>query len=71
MNGRTALKFLLKVDDSLRELTLETYLVEGHTHDAALLGDGLQDTLAYPPHGVTDEFETTGFVKLLGSLDEA
>ena len=40
-------------------------------HDTALLGKGLEDALADPPHGVGDELEATGLVELLGGLDQA
>ena len=52
LHGGAALKFLLEVDDGLSEFALEAHLVERHAHDAALLRDGLQDALAYPPNCV-------------------
>ena len=44
--------------------------IERQTHHAALLRDGLQHALAYPPHCIGDELEATGLVKLVGSLHQ-
>ena len=40
-------------------------------HQVGLLGDGLEDGLANPPHRIGDELEASCLVKLLGSLDKA
>ena len=46
------LVLLLKLVDLVVNLVERAYLVEGQTHNAALLGNGLQDALANPPHSV-------------------
>ena len=43
-------------------------LIERQSHNTALLGDGLKNALTNPPYSVRDEFESTGFVKLLSGL---
>ena len=36
-----------------------------------MLGESLENALAYPPHCIRDELETTGFIEFLGCLDES
>ena len=64
----TALMNLLKTIDLLINFAQGTALVQRQAHDTALLGNGLKDTLAYPPYGIGDEFETTSLIKFLSSL---
>ncbi len=45
--------------------------VERHPHDAALLGERLENRLADPPHRVGDELDALGLVELVGGADEA
>ena len=45
--------------------------IERQSDYPALLGESLQNSLTYPPHGVTDELEPAGLVEALGRLDEA
>ena len=66
-----ALELLLKLGDGLAYLVHGANLVQGQAHDAALLCQCLQDSLANPPHSIADELEASGLVKLLCSLDEA
>src|SRR5687768_10607029 len=44
--------------------------VERHPHDAALLGQRLEDRLADPPHGVADELDALRLVELMGRPDQ-
>ena len=46
-------------------------LVQRNPYHVGLLGDGLENRLADPPHGIGDELEAAGLVKLLRCLDEA
>ena len=69
--GRLALVLLLELGEGLVNLVQGTHLVQRKPDDAALLGKGLEDALANPPHGVGNEFEATGLVELLGGLDQA
>ena len=48
----TALVLLLELGYLVLDFRQRANLVEGQAHDAALLGDGLQDALTNPPHGV-------------------
>nr|GEY37290.1 hypothetical protein [Tanacetum cinerariifolium] len=43
---------------------------EGQAHDAALLGQSLQDALANPPHGVRDELEALRLIEALGRFNQ-
>jgi hypothetical protein len=52
-----AFKFLLQLRESLVDLVQRSHLVQRQAHNAALLGQCLQNALADPPHGVADEFE--------------
>ena len=61
---------LLEAGECLVDLVERPHLVERQAHDARLLGQSLEDRLANPPYGIRDEFETAGFVELLGSLDK-
>src|SRR5690606_29156330 len=45
--------------------------VERHAHDAALLGQRLQDGLPDPPDGVRDELDALRLVELVGGPDQA
>ena len=45
--------------------------VQRHPHDAALLGQRLEDRLPDPPHGVRDELDALGLVELVGRADQA
>ena len=45
--------------------------VERHAHDAALLGQRLEDRLADPPHGVRDELDALRLVELVRRADQA
>jgi hypothetical protein len=58
-------------ENALLILLREPTLLSGQAHDARLFGQGLQDRLANPPHGVGDEFEAAGFVEALGGFDQA
>ena len=69
--GRLALVLLLELGEGLVDLVQGAHLVQRETHDAALLGQCLEDALADPPHGVGDELEAAGLVELLGGLDQA
>src|SRR5574344_1088927 len=64
------LVLLLKLVDLVVDLVERTHLVERQAHDAALLGYGLQDALANPPHGIADKLESSCLVEFLGSLDK-
>ena len=70
LRRRGTLVLLLETGERLVYLIEGPHLVERQTHDARLLGEGLQDRLAYPPHGIGDELETARFIELLRSLDE-
>ena len=59
---------LLETVDLLINLAQCSALVQRQAHDAALLGDGLQDALANPPYGIGDEFESARFVEFLSSF---
>ena len=61
---------LLELSEGLVDLVEGSHLVQGQTHYAGLLGQGLEYALTYPPHCVGDEFETTGFIEFFRSLDE-
>ena len=65
------LVLLLKLVQHLADLAHGTYLVERQLHNTALLGEGLQNALANPPHSVGDELEATRLVELLSSLDQS
>ncbi len=69
--GGLALAGLPELVARLVELALEADLVEGFAHDAALFGDGLEDALANPPHGVGDVSEAECLVKFLGGAYES
>ena len=69
--GGLALVLLLELGEGLVDLVQGAHLVQRQTHDAALLGERLEDALADPPHGVGDELEAAGLVELLGGLDQA
>ena len=43
-------------------------MIERQPHNATLFGDGLQNTLSNPPHGVGNKLETAGLIKFLGSF---
>src|SRR5260370_1356819 len=45
--------------------------VQRNAHDAGLLGQGLEDRLADPPHGVRDELDPLGLVELVGRADQS
>ena len=66
-----AFVLLLKLVEHLVDLVVGAHLVERHFHDAALLGNGLQNALANPPHGIGDKLETSGLIESFGSLDES
>ena len=66
-----ALVLLLKAVDLVVDLAERPHLVQRQPYDAALLGDGLQDALPDPPHGVGDELEAACLIEFLGSLDQA
>ena len=63
--------FLLELAEGLVDLIERAHLVQGQTHDTALLCQGLEYALTNPPNGVGNELESTGFVELFCSLDEA
>ena len=71
LGGGTALILLLKLGACTADFCLQTHLVEGHAHDAALFADGLQDALTNPPNGVGDELKAAGFVELLCGFHQA
>ena len=62
---------LLETVGYLVDLVHRPHLVERKPHDAALLSNGLEDALAYPPHGIGDELETPGFVEFFRGLDKS
>ena len=66
-----ALVFLFDFIDLVIDFVERAHLVEGESDDAALLGDGLQDALTNPPHGIRDELESARLIEFLGSLDQA
>ena len=66
-----ALVFLFEFVDLVIDFVERAHLVEGESDDAALLGDGLQDALTNPPHGIRDELESARLIEFLGSLDQA
>jgi hypothetical protein len=47
-----------------------TRSIQRHPHDAALLGQCLQNCLANPPHRVRDELDTLGLVEFVGRTNE-
>ena len=61
---------LLELVNFVVYLVERSYLIERQPHDAALLGNGLEDALANPPHGIGDELEASRLVELLGSLNQ-
>ncbi len=52
------------------DLGQQVEAVDRHPH-RGLLGEGLEDGLADPPHGVGDELEAPGLVETLGGGDQA
>ena len=64
------LVFLLKLVDFMVDFVERTYLVERQSHNSALLGNSLKNTLANPPNSIRYELETTCFIKFLGCLDK-
>ena len=71
LNARASLVFLFELVDFLVHLVERPHLVQGQSHDSALLGYSLQDALANPPYGIRDELEASGLVKAFCCLDEA
>ena len=71
VDARPPLVLLLKLVEHTVDFVHAAHLVERQPHDAALFGDGLQDALPDPPHGVGDKLEAARLVKLLGGLDES
>ena len=71
LRTRTALILLLELAECLTYLIQRTNLVQGQTYDTALLRQSLKNGLANPPHRITDELESTGFVELLSSFYQA
>ena len=67
-HGRATLMDLLETIDLQIDLAQGSALVQRQAHNAALLGDGLEDALANPPYGIGDELESARFVKFLSSL---
>ena len=63
-----ALMFLLEFLYLVVDLRQGTHLIERQTYHAALLGNGLQNALTNPPHGIADELKTTRLVKFLSGL---
>ena len=68
LGRRTALVLLFKLVQHAVDFGVRAYLVERQPYQPALLGYGLQDTLANPPHGVGYELEAARLVEALGSL---
>ena len=71
LGGGFALIILLKALEGLVDLVERSYLVEGQTHNTALLSQSLQDRLTNPPYGVRDKLKSAGLVELLGGLDQS
>ena len=65
-----ALELLLELGKRAVDFVERAHAVQRQAHDAALLGQGLQDALADPPHGVGDELEALRLVEALGRLDQ-
>ena len=70
VRGR-ALVLLREVGKEAVDFREIIYLIERQVHQTAVLGEGLQDALAYPPHGVGNEFEAARLVELLGGGDQS
>ena len=70
-NRRLALVLLLELVDFVINLAQRAHLIQRQTHNAALLGNGLQDALANPPNSVRNEFETTSLVKFLCGFNQS
>ena len=65
------LQLLLQLANLFLQLVEGSQLVARQAHNAAVLGDGLQDALTNPPHGIADELEATCLVEALGGLDQS
>ena len=65
-----ALVLLLQIGVCLVDLVDGADLVQRQTNNTRLLGQRLQNGLTNPPNSVRDEFETTGLIETLRSLDQ-
>ena len=68
---RTALVLLLELRNLILNLRQSSHLVEGQTHDTALLGNGLQNALANPPDSIGYELEATRLIEFLRSANQS
>ena len=71
LGGGQSVERLLQACGLLFDFVDDAHLIQGQTYDTRLVGDGLQDGLAYPPNRVGDELETARFVKTLRRLDQS
>ncbi len=71
LGRRITMMLLLKLLYHRVDLRQRTHLVKWQAHHTALFGDGLQDALAYPPHGIADELKPAGLIKFLCSLHQS
>ena len=66
-----AFQFLLQFGDFFFQSVESSKLVGGESHNARILGNGLQDRLSDPPHGVGDELESASFVEAFGGFNKS
>ena len=70
LGRRRTLVLLFEAGEGLVDLVERADLVQRQTHDTRLLGQSLENRLTNPPHRIGDELEATGFIELLGGLDQ-
>ena len=71
LHGGLAAQLLEQRGRTLADAVQRPGAVQGHAHDAALLGERLEDGLTDPPDRVGDELDALGFVELVGRADQA